>query len=290
VNHSVVFPFFRELKNATLRRWSIVSVSAMWSAVLLMHIMGLPIYFALGDKTASNITNNFPHGPLMSAVRVSLAIAVLISTIYLQRAGRTYLHSLVMPILRRRSLVEDEQRMSMSEVFFFTSLQFVVTLYLGIATEDLGLPMALTGVFAQSLAAFIIPPLLLFTMMRHDPASKISRLSRCYFTVVLVFGIASCTLGVNRTIADFSRRASATAHSSSDAAFVPYASRSTRSLKPRSRTGVGVRVDTARSSVAVMPLATAAVLSFTAGMAVGVKPKVAKGPHCARRAQVQLRE
>lgn len=205
-NHDSVFMVYANLKDGSWQRWAVVCKLAMWLTVLLMVTTGLPIYLALGDKVASDITTNFPDGGLMRAARVALAVVVAMTWIYLQQVARKYLHSLVMPLVRRRALTPEESySMSAGELVFFTSVQFGTTLALGICIEDLGLPMALTGVFAQALAAFVIPPGLLFTCALRGDAMGYSRPAQAYFAVVCLFGLVSCTLGVQSTLSSYSK-------------------------------------------------------------------------------------
>jgi hypothetical protein len=79
------------------------------------------------------------------------------------------------------------------EIGVFTTIQFVVTFGLGLAVTDLGLPMALTGVFAQALAAFVIPPCLLFTLSRQGQNAGYTRGHMAGFAGILIFGVSCCT-------------------------------------------------------------------------------------------------
>jgi hypothetical protein len=85
--------------------------------------------------------------------------------------------------------------MTALEIGGFTFVQFAVTLALGLAVTDLGLPMALTGVFAQALAAFVIPPCLLFTLSRQGQTVGYTRIQMAGFGGVLIFGVSCCTFG-----------------------------------------------------------------------------------------------
>lgn len=201
--HDSVFMVYNTLHDGTCKRWSLVCKGTMWSTVLLALLTGLPVYLMLGEKTASDVTTNFPDVLLMRIVRGALAISIALTWIYLQQVSRKYLHSLVMPMVRRRALTLSESyHMSVRELVFFTSIQFAATLSLGVSMEDLRLPMALTGVFAQSLVAFIIPPCLLLTsVVRGYGNIGYSRLAQGYFCAVLLFGLTSCTLGVQSTLA-----------------------------------------------------------------------------------------
>jgi len=201
VNHDSVFMVYERLKDGTERRWATVCMAALCSTTVLMLGIGMPIYLALGDKIASDITTNFPGGGLMSFVRIALCSCIVMSWVYLQQVGRKYLHSLVMPIVRGRPLTETETYyMSALEIFVFTTLLFGVTLTLGILIDDLGLPMALTGVFAQALAAFVIPPCLVFTMVRNKQNPGYSKPGLIFLAFILVFGCVCCTIGVRNTI------------------------------------------------------------------------------------------
>jgi len=152
--------------------------------------------------TLSDITMNFPlDSPLMNVVRCALTISLAMTWLYLQQVGRKFLHSLIMPMLRCRVLSPGESyHMSPAEIVGFTSVQFGVTLYLGCIIEDLGLPMALTGVFAQAMAAFVIPPCLLLTLSRRGHDCGYTWLQHGYYIAILIFGTVSCTLGVNATL------------------------------------------------------------------------------------------
>jgi len=204
VNHDSVFTIYQSLKRGTRGRWAAVTIGAMWSTVLLMMALGLPTYLALGDKTRSNLIRNFPNSPLMFTVRCALALSLSMTMLYLQQVGRKYLHSLVMPVVRRRALTASESyNMSRGEVAFFTSVQFMTTLSCGVLLKDLGLPMALTGVFAQSLAAFVVPPCLLLTLAWRGNRVGHSRLTIFLYVPVLIFGLVSCTLGVQSTLQEY---------------------------------------------------------------------------------------
>mmetsp|Transcript_31074 Transcript_31074/g.88682 ORF Transcript_31074/g.88682 Transcript_31074/m.88682 type:complete len:447 (-) Transcript_31074:167-1507(-) len=204
--HDCVFMIYSTLQDGTSKRWAATCKTAMWSTVVLMVATGLPIYFALGDKVSSDLTVNFPDSPWMRVVRCALAVSIGMTWVYLQQVARKFLHSLAMPFVRGRPLTEEESyHMSGRQLFVFTSVQFAATWALGLCIEDLGLPMALTGVFAQSLAAFVIPPCLLFTecWRRGGNVCGYSFLAKVYFCVVLLFGVTSCTLGVHSTIASY---------------------------------------------------------------------------------------
>lgn len=204
VNHDSVFMVFENLKDRTANRWTTVCMGALWSTTCLMLLIGVPIYLSLGDKTSSDITENFPSGPLMSIVRIALCACVVMTWVYLQQVGRKYLRSLVMPAVRRRPLTQFESyNMTRTEIFCFTSVLFGTTLLLGLVISDLGLPMALTGIFAQSLAAFVIPPCLVFSMVRAGKNPGYSRAEQVFLTVILSFGLVSCTLGVFSTLSDY---------------------------------------------------------------------------------------
>jgi hypothetical protein len=157
----------------------------------------MPIYFALGEHTSSDLTDNFPTDlRMMLFVRACLVCVLLMTWVYLQQVGRKYLHSLIMPLLRcRLPEPSDSYRMTPVEIIGFTLVQFVVTLALGLAVTDLGLPMALTGVFAQALAAFVIPPCLLFTLSRQGQNAGYTRTQMAGFGGVLIFGVSCCTIG-----------------------------------------------------------------------------------------------
>lgn len=201
VNHDSVFMVFERLKDGNRRRWAAVCMGALCSTTVLMLGVGIPIYLVLGDKITSDMTTNYPGGMLMSAVRVALCACIVMSWVYLQQVGRKYLHSLAMPIVHRRPLTQRETyHMTAPELGVFTSLLFGVTLFLGIYIQDLGLPMALTGVFAQSLAAFVIPPCLVFSMVRLGQNPGYSKIEQAYLAGILVFGLVSCTLGVAQTL------------------------------------------------------------------------------------------
>lgn len=202
VNHDSVFAIAQNLEDLTKQRWAVVCGISMWSTMLLTALVGMPVYFALGEATLSDITMNFPlDSPLMNVVRFALTISLAMTWLYLQQVGRKFLHSLVMPMLRCRVLSPGESyHMSRAEIVAFTSVQFGVTLYLGCIIEDLGLPMALTGVFAQAMAAFVIPPCLLLTLSRRGHDCGYTSLQHGYYVAILIFGIVSCTLGVNATL------------------------------------------------------------------------------------------
>jgi len=200
-NHDSVFMIFSNLKEGTWQRWALTCKLAMWPVVLLMILTGLPMYFVLGEKVASDITTSFPNTRFMLAVRGALTVSVAMTWIYLQQVARKYLHSLVMPLLLRRALTPSESyNLTVPELLCFTTFQFSVTLVLGISIEDLGLPMALTGVFAMSLAAFIIPPCLLLTSVLRGDDVGYGRIAQAYFCMVLLFGLTSCTLGAESTL------------------------------------------------------------------------------------------
>jgi amino acid permease len=197
VNHDSVFTIFQNLNSPTPSNWALVCRWSMWSTVALTCIVGMPIYFALGERTSSDITDNFPTNlRMMMFVRGCLVCVLLMTWVYLQQVGRKYLHSLLMPLFRCRfPQASDSYRMTPLEIGGFTLVQFVVTFALGLAVTDLGLPMALTGVFAQALAAFVIPPCLLFTLSYQGQNAGYTRLQMVGFAGVLLFGVACCTIG-----------------------------------------------------------------------------------------------
>jgi len=199
--HDCVFSIFKSLKDGTRERWSFVCYTALATTTALILAIGVPIYLALGDKVDSNITKNFPSGPLMNAVRGAIFVCVIITWVYVQHVGRKYLHSLVMPLVRCRPLTSSETyTMSAPELAVFTTVIFVAALCLGIMCEDLGIPMSLTGIFAQSLSAFVIPPCLVFTMVRQGQNPGYSTIELGFLAVILVFGLVSCTLGMHNTL------------------------------------------------------------------------------------------
>lgn len=199
--HDCVFSIFKSLKEGTRQQWSFVCYTALWSTTALILAIGVPIYFALGDKVASEITANFPSGPLMNAVRGAIFVCIIITWIYVQHVGRKYLHSLVMPLVRCRPLTSSETyTMSVPELAVFTTVIFVAALYLGVAVKDLGIPMSLTGIFAQSLSAFVIPPCLVFTMVRQGQNPGYNKMQLGFLGAILLFGLVSCTLGMANTL------------------------------------------------------------------------------------------
>jgi len=201
VNHDSVFTIVQSLYRPSVRRWTIVCRTSMWSTVLLTLAVGLPIYIVFGVKTSSDIVDNFPRSPVMITVRFCLVCVLAMTCLYLQQVGRKYLHSIVMPFMRRRALTPSESyNMSILELVVFTTFFFAAAVVTATVTEDLGLPMALTGVFANSLAAFVIPPCLLLTMASHGDPVGYSKLNLYYYGFILLFGIVSCTLGVYSTL------------------------------------------------------------------------------------------
>lgn len=216
--HDSVFAVYQNLDNGTFERWNIVCSGALWSTVILMISSGLAIYSGLGESTQVDVTLNFKDVPLILALRAMLVFIIAITWIYLQQVARKYLHSLVMPLTHRRWLTPNEvYMMSCSQLFFFTSVQFGVTLILGIYIRNLALPMALTGMFAQSLVAFVIPPcLLLTTMWRGRRSLGYSRLQETYFCFVLLVGIVSCTLGAWACWDEYASATSAVGHGRED--------------------------------------------------------------------------
>mmetsp|Transcript_20988 Transcript_20988/g.45389 ORF Transcript_20988/g.45389 Transcript_20988/m.45389 type:complete len:449 (-) Transcript_20988:525-1871(-) len=195
-NHDSVFTIYQNLKDASSERWGIVTKVCLWSTVGLMLCTGLPIYLNLGTTVQVDITDNLGSSPTTQVLRAVMSVNLGMAWVYMQQVSRKYLHSLVMPCLRRRALGPDEvYEMSYGELVAFTTVQFGVTLLLAVYVPDLGWPMALTGLFAQSITAFLIPPVLLWTTLRRGRDVGYNNIQLLWFFIVFLFGVLSCTLG-----------------------------------------------------------------------------------------------
>ncbi|KAI8099947.1 transmembrane amino acid transporter protein-domain-containing protein [Halteromyces radiatus] len=150
VCHHNSFLIFGSLKQPSLNRFASVTHWSMGIAFLTCMVLGLSGFLAFTDKTAGNILNNFPSDNVfINIARLAFGLNMF-TTIPLE----TFVCREVLETFFWPSQIFDLKRH-----FLLTTTLTLIALTISLLTCNLGIVLELTGAFAATSLAYVLPPL-----------------------------------------------------------------------------------------------------------------------------------
>ncbi|CAO3598246.1 unnamed protein product [Absidia cylindrospora] len=150
VCHHNSFLIFGSLKQPSLNRFASVTHWSMGIAFLTCIILGLSGYLVFTDNTAGDILNNFPSDNVfINIARLAFGLNMF-TTIPLETfVCREVLETFFWP----------SKAFDLKRHFFLTSILTLIALTISLLTCNLGIVLELTGAFAATSLAYVLPPL-----------------------------------------------------------------------------------------------------------------------------------
>ncbi|KAI8329711.1 transmembrane amino acid transporter protein-domain-containing protein [Chlamydoabsidia padenii] len=180
VCHHNSFLIFGSLKQPSLNRFASVTHWSMGIAFLTCIILGLSGYLVFTDQTAGNILNNFPSDNVfINIARLAFGLNMF-TTIPLETfVCREVLETFFWP----------SKAFNLKRHFILTSILTLVALIISLLTCNLGIVLELTGAFAATSLAYVLPPLCYLKLANGSlwHYSKIPHWSCLIFGLIIMF-------------------------------------------------------------------------------------------------------
>ena len=197
VNHDSGFLLFNTLKNATQKRWNILTFVSFMAAVVIIGLFSIIGYITFGQNIQDNILNNYGTKAdvvitITRIVFVFTAALTFPTYFYVVRhVSHSLYHALTVGVSKNENgtvKIPTIHDVSLTKHLIFTIPVFGINLILGLFITDLGFVMNVTGSLSAVFIAFILPPICYIKLDNTDNGS--------YFKQKYISPICLLILGV----------------------------------------------------------------------------------------------
>ena len=200
--HHSSFIVYNSLKDATTKRWSIVTHTSVATALKLSMVLAITGYVNFPNDTKGDILNNFPYDNTVINIARGLLALTMVFTFPMENF---VVRHCIIAIFKRRDKINESNYNSYH--YIVTILLWLIALIIGVSVNDLGIVLEIVGIVGASLIGFIFPGSVILRVKGYNNLlNNISRSNgmdkiRCIFELIIpifivIFGCLAFLLGI----------------------------------------------------------------------------------------------